>query len=71
MKTNQLGEQLDDDKAESIGQKIVHLLRLNTNHVAKDDNGKRYRPERYHTEWGTKTACGIARCVASIFDDNL
>jgi hypothetical protein len=69
MKTpSAIGDQLDDDKAESIGQKIVTLLNLR---IAKDDNGKRYTPDRYHTDWGTKTARGLARSVASIFDDNL
>lgn len=63
-----IGDQLDDEKAEKIGAILVELLCLTP---ARDNDKNRYSPDRYSTDWGDKSAKGLARTIAAIFDQQL
>ena len=45
------------------GVEIARVLKLK---VAKDSNGKRYKPDRYDTTHGTKTALGLFRTLEGL-----
>lgn len=47
------------------GENLAKVLRLK---IARDDKGNRYKPERYATTWGTKTALGLFDSVACIME---
>lgn len=53
-------EQLTEAEQTARGQEIARVLQLKH---ARDQNGKRYKPERYNTTHGTKTALGLFRTL--------
>ena len=61
---------ISEEQETERGKKLVALLNLKeATHVPY--GGKRaekYNPPRYYTDWGTKTALGVYRCVESIME---
>jgi hypothetical protein len=47
------------------GEEIVRLLQLK---LVRDENNKRFNPERYNTTHGTKTALGLYRTLESMIN---
>ncbi len=59
-----ISDQLPPAEEQKRGESIVALLRLKQ---ARDSNGKRFKPARYETTGGTKTALGLFRTLAPFF----
>ena len=51
---------LTEAEQNARGQEIARVLQLKP---ARDDHGKRFKPERYNTTHGTKTALGLFRTL--------
>jgi len=65
-------EALTEEQEQKIGESLVKRFNLKE---AKTGNHPRslksYDPPRYFTDYGTKTALGIARTVAAVFIQEL
>ena len=57
--------ELTTEQKTELGENLAKVLRLK---IARDDKGKRYKPERYATTWGNKTALGLFETVARIME---
>ena len=57
--------ELTTEQKTERGQRIAQFLSLKP---AKDGDGKRYKPERYHTKWHTKTALGLFESIARLME---
>lgn len=57
--------ELSTEQKTERGENLAEMLRLK---IARDDKGNRYKPERYATTWGTKTALGLFNSVARIME---
>ena len=53
-------EDTPENEQAARGREIARVLQLKP---ARDDNRKRYNPERYETTHGTKTALGLFRTL--------
>lgn len=53
-------QELTEEQETERGVELVRILQLKP---AKDQNGKRLKPERYNTTHGTKTALGLFRTI--------
>ncbi len=68
MKTAQ-EEQLEEETLELAGVRLAVLLNLKQ--ARFDDGtkrGKPYNPPRYHTNWGTKSALGLALSIKRVLN---
>lgn len=52
--------ELTTEEKTKRGENIAKVLRLR---IARDDNGRRYKPERYQTTWLNKTALGLFESI--------
>lgn len=57
--------ELTTEQKTERGENLAKVLRLK---IARDDNGERYKPERYETTWLNKTALGLFESVARIME---
>lgn len=56
---------ITEEQHQQIGEEIARVLHLKQ---ARDDMGRRYKPARYETTHGSKTAIGLSRTMASLFE---
>ncbi len=70
MKTEAL---ITEEQETERGIKLVAFLKLKeATHVPYGSKrAKKYSPPRYYTDWGTKTALGVYRCVEAIMEGKL
>lgn len=65
-------DNLTEQQEEAIGRQLVECFKLKeAKHGTHPRNLKSYDPPRYFTEWGTKSALGIARTAFGIILDNI
>lgn len=60
---NQMSQVLTEEQETERGAELVRVLQLKP---AKDSNGKRWKPDRYETTHGNKTALGLFRTLEHI-----
>ena len=58
-------EKLTTEQKTVRGQRIAQFLNLKP---ARDGDGKRYKPERYHTKWHTPTALGLFEYITCLME---
>lgn len=56
-------EPLSEEEETKRGLEIVRVFNLK---IAKDDNGKRYNPDRFYSTHGNKTALGVFRTMKGL-----
>lgn len=58
---------LTEEQEQAIGEALVEAFGLKeAKHGTHPRNLKSYDPPRYYTQWGTKTALGVARTAYGI-----
>lgn len=60
-------EKLTEEQEQAIGEALVEAFGLKeAKHGSRPRSLKSYDPPRYFTQWGTKTALGVARTAYGI-----
>lgn len=63
--TDTMNQLITEEEETNRGLEIARVLCLK---IARDSNGKRFKPDRYNTTHGTKTALGLFRTLEHLVE---